>query len=703
MEENSQKNVLKLNESVNQEEEKMPLFLDNINDNNNKDEISQEEYDLRSKNSFFFLRSPLSKHILLEAKPDSKTEHRKDNKPRISSQTKFKHETKNNNLKPIQNKKEKNSYINLQPRKTWLNCQKIYNRCLKKYIPETITFENKYNKNISQEKIITKKNFKTNLEDFKINEKPVVNYKLKGRSTKTLRDIKFANYNFILIKNNLFTQNENNFVKCMNKIIDSNFINNGINNILEKINMDENLQSLREFNSGKNKEKKKSKQNLKISLSSKFESKRASLLKKDLSKIEMAKKMGIDFGFKYKINSFFDCGANIANDINFESNNDIELVDEKGNFSLKQLHLKLLNILNEENQNNFNFFCLKNLFKLEEFYIFGLISGKGKESTKCSRLLKKILVDKLTNENNYIFNEILETNKFDKKIDYILYILTFHEFEFLKKIFNTLEEELNKMGVDIEETGATLSLIIFIKDKVISVKIGDIYPFFVYNIIDDKLNNNVMIRNPHFEHNLWNIYEQYRLEENKCEIKKNKNNLGRKSYLINYNNDKEVENYLNIYNIKCTRMIGFKKLKKIGITNEPEINTFSMVLDQGKIEGFHSKRKNKILNPHISDIDFLELIKLKGINFSQVILKFVFIGNHKLFEIMKNSYYIKEINEAIKEDEIEFKNKDNIKYCFNLKKTIRKLLNNAVELNKKFFKNNNYKDLSISLVTLDKN
>ena len=703
MEENCQKNMLKLNESINQEDEKMPLFLDNDNINN-KEDLFQEEYDLRSKNSFFFLRSPLSKHIILEAKPDSKKKRKKKKKPRIYFHSQFKEETKNNKLKPIQKKKEKNSYINLQPRKTWLNCQKIYNRCLKKYIPETMTFENKFNKNISQEKIITKKNFKIDLEDFKGNEKPKVNYKLKGIRTKSLRDIKFSNYNFILLKNNLFTKSENNFVKCLNKTIDSNFINNGINNILEKINMDNHLQSLREFYLGKNKEKKNAKKKLAINLSFKFERKRPSLLKKDLSEIEMAKKMGIDLGFKYKINSFFDCGTNIENDIDSESNNDIEIVAEKGNYVIKQLNLKSLNLGNKkDNQSDFNFFCLKNIFRLEEFYIFGLISGKGKESIKCSRLLKKILIDKLTNENNYIFNEILESNKFDKKIDYILHILTFNEFEFLKKIFNSLEEELNKMGVDIDNTGAMLSLIIFIKEKVISVKIGDICPYFVYNIIDENLNNNLMIRNPHFEHNIENIYEQYRLEENKCEIKINKNNRGRKSYLILNNNDKELENYLNVYNIKCTRMIGFKKLKKIGIINEPEINTFSMVLEQGKIEGFQTKRKSQIQNPHVSDIDFLELIKLKGINFSQVALKFVIIGNHKLFKIMKNSYYIKEINEAIKKDEIEYKNKDNIKFCFNLKNIVRKLLNDAVELNKKFSNNNNFKDLSIYLVTLVEN
>ena len=38
---------------------------------------------------------------------------------------------------------------------------------------------------------------------------------------------------------------------------------------------------------------------------------------------------------------------------------------------------------------------------------------------------------------------------------------------------------MNNMGVKIENTEATLSLTIFIKDKVISAKIGDINPFLL--------------------------------------------------------------------------------------------------------------------------------------------------------------------------------------------------------------------------------
>ena len=70
---------------------------------------------------------------------------------------------------------------------------------------------------------------------------------------------------------------------------------------------------------------------------------------------------------------------------------------------------------------------------------------------------------------------------------------------------------------------------------------------------------------------------------------------------------------------------------------------------------------------------------------------------------MKNSYYIKEINDAIIKDEIDNKNVDNIKYFFNLNKTIRKLVNNSTELNNKFTCDKNIKDTSLALIALEEN
>ena len=147
-------------------------------------------------------------------------------------------------------------------------------------------------------------------------------------------------------------------------------------------------------------------------------------------------------------------------------------------------------------------------------------------------------------------------------------------------------------------------------------------------------------------------------------------------------------------------MLGYEKLKKIGIINEPEIRTFSMRIEKNKYEKLPSKRiTNK--NLHLSDNDFSMLIKMKGINFQETVLKFVLLGNKDLFEILGNSYYIKEINEALIKDRNDSKNQENIKYCFNMKKTLKMLINESIDLYKKYMSMDNFKDRAIGLVTLD--
>ena len=581
------------------------------------------------------------------------------------------------------------------------------------YNPDEFTKENRFQKNILKEELTGNNQLRLNLQDtidpLPINEKPIIRFTKKGGRTKSLHNINFAK-NKLLFKSismniNFRAPHRSNFVKCMNKSMSLNFVNRGINDILEKRNL-EDFEALKELDLGKEKIKKEErKKKLKINLAYRFERKRLSLVNMKLPKLEMAKRMGISLDFQYKIHPFFYIGGKDQKIFDYEDEddnnvNDLEIVTEKGNFVIKESITKKEETVNNlEDRSVFNFFCLKNLLRLDQFHIFGLISGKGNDSKKCSRLLKKILVDKFSEEKNYINNEILEKNRFKQKIDYILFIITNDKFKFLRDIFNSLEAELIKMGIDTENTGAALSVIIFIRDKIISIKLGDIHPYFIYNVFDEKSNNNLMVRNPHYDHNLSNILEQDRLEEYKCEINMSKNKLGKKNYKIEYKYDEEIQNILNNENIKCTRMIGYKKLNKIGIINNPDIQTFSMDVSKIEKERLGAKRIN--MNPHASDTLFHTLIKKKGIIFSDVILKFVLIGNDELFDIMKNSYYIKEINDAIIKDEIEYKNVENIKYFFNLNKTIRKLVDDSTELNKKFANDNNIKDRSLALVALE--
>ena len=701
MAENSKQNSLKKNKmSKKKENESYSIF------DNSKKEITKEEYNNRVKNSFLFMRSSLSRPYILEIKPDSK--NRKIKKKKAYFQLHLKSETNNNNkmksFPQIKSKPEQNSYMNLQPKKTWLNCKKVFNICLKGYNPDEYSKESMFQKlnreNQTIENIKYKLGIRTNIDTLSLIDKPIISFSKKQTRNKTFKIPKnkllFKSLNMHL---NYKQKNENNFIKCMKKSQSSNFINKGINNILETRNI-EDINALKEFRLGKKNKNREKIQEEKINLYSKLDRKKLSLINSQMIKLETAKKMRINLDFQYKINSFFYTVDKNAKHLQDEES-DLEIVEEGGIFLIRESILKKEKLESyKENQSDFNFFCLKNIFRLDQFHIFGLISGKGKESKKCSRLLKSILIKFFSEEKNYINNEILEKNQFKQKIDYILYLLITEDFKFIKNIFNQLEPELEKMGIDIETTGATLSLIIFIKDKIISIKLGDIHPYFIYNVFDEKLKNNSLIRNPHWAHNLNNIFEQDRVEENNCKINSTINKIGHMNYKIEYTYDEEIHNILENDNIKCTRMIGYKKLRKIGILNKLDIQTFSM--DMSKInddERFFVKKDNK--NSHASDYEYSKLIKKKGINPLNVILKFVLIGNDELFEVMKNSYYIKEIYEAMIKDENDGKNKNNFKYLFNIKKIIKKLVVDSAKMNKIFMNKNSLRDLSLALVIVE--
>ena len=695
MEESSYKKLLKEKRDKIKEEEKKPNLYNNYNGG-----LSQEEYLKRSKNCFFFMRSPIAKFMIFEEKPDSKKKKKKKKKIFYYNYHNQLNPKNNSNLlssKKNQKKENKITYTNLQPKNIWLKCKKVYNKCSKDYI----ALKSKFNDRIKKDDSL---GIKINDNDIiLINQKSKNilnnnNPRLLGRRKTLFNSTIQKNFflNNLSKSRNTFLKKENNFIKHMNKTINSNFVNKGVNRILSNLSI-EHIKDLKQLNS----EKDKNINNNKNRINASYKLQRGlSLLNIYLPKLPMAKKMGISLDFEYKIKSFFELGTKSQINSEKEEDNNIEMISEKGKLILRESENKEEKIENPyENQSDLNFFCLNKILRLDEFHIFGLISGKGKDSKKCSRLLKKIFKEKFSDENNY-FNDKTEKKNYNQIIDYILEILTKDNFQFIKKIFNSLNDELTKEGINIEETGASIALIIFIKDKVISLKIGDINAYFVYGISDVKKEEHIIVRNPHLEHSIDNILEQDRLEEYKCEIKVYKNEINKKNYKIEYKSDIEIQKLINRDNIKNTRMLGYEKLKKIGIINEPEIRTFSMRIEKNKYEKLPSKRiTNK--NLHLSDNDFSMLIKMKGINFQETVLKFVLLGNKDLFEILGNSYYIKEINEALIKDRNDSKNQENIKYCFNMKKTLKMLINESIDLYKKYMSMDNFKDRAIGLVTLD--
>jgi hypothetical protein len=324
-----------------------------------------------------------------------------------------------------------------------------------------------------------------------------------------------------------------------------------------------------------------------------------------------------------------------------------------------------------------------------------VINGKGKESKKFSRLLKDVLMEKFSEEKNY-FNAYKTKQKlksFKFKNDFIYNTLTLEGNIFIKNIFNSLINDLKKRGVDVEETGATLFIVILIKDKIISLKVGDMYSYFIYSISNENNINHLITKNPHLEHLISNIIEQDRFEENKCEFSLKKDESGKNYYEI-ICKDSEIQKYINENEIKFTRMVGFLKLKKIGIIGEPDIQIFSMNFNQ---------RNEKKLSKSVSKKDFSfsnNLMKYQNINYDEGKLKFIMIGNNELFEYLKANYYIKEIYESLLKDEMNNRNKDNIKYFFNLKNKVKQLVKDSADIHKKYMKVETFKERCMALITL---
>ncbi len=116
---------------------------------------------------------------------------------------------------------------------------------------------------------------------------------------------------------------------------------------------------------------------------------------------------------QYQINSFFEIATDKNNNIKDdedEEETDLQILSHEGNIIIRELLFSKKENLEsyKEKQSIFNFFCVKNIFDIDDYNIFGVINGKGKESKKFSRLLKGILIEKFSDEKNYFkSNKIL--------------------------------------------------------------------------------------------------------------------------------------------------------------------------------------------------------------------------------------------------------------------------------------------------------
>lgn len=667
---------------------------------NKDEEISEKEYNEIKKKCFFFMRRHLSQNDIFQNKDNKIT-------PKVRRKIKFKNKThyvrdetdeiqkKNKNKK----KEEKIVYDNLQPKSVWQSCKKIYNKYkleCQPIIRKSISLLKKRKNNV----------VKFTIDNYNINENKIKSYREDYPDPSTIplmrtKSLNIKNINKKILKNNASYKN-NNFVKCINKQKSNNFINKGINYIIkirdlfhisdlnkEIVEDDMNyIRGIKEMGAGM--------RNLPFLFSKKMNT---SIVNK--STIDEIMKSPF---YQYKLNYFFEIGNNKDNNEEDEEN-DLEIISKKGNALIRELlftkRASLAYI--KENQSEFNFFRLNRLFGIKDFYIVGLIHGKGKESQKFSRLLKEVLIEKFSDENNYLKASKVKYKPKNYRIrsDFIFYALTIEDYILIKQIFNSLIDELKIRGVDVEETGAALTVIILIKDKIISIKLSDISSFFIYYASDDKNLEHIIIKNPHSEQLIKNIIEQDRLEENGCEFSIIKNNRGQNDLELK-SNDEEIQKYIIKDRIKFTRILGYLKLKKIGIINEPDIQMFTMNNAQYQNEIICSRRVISHVDPYYNN-NLKKIINKRGFNITGGNLKYILIGSYGMFEFLKSRYYIKEIEEALLKDEEINKNKDNLKFCFNLKNVVKKLVKDSFEIHKKITKYESFKERCLTLITLSQN
>ena len=671
-------------------------------------ELTNKEYNERKEKCFFFLRRNYSQNEFqsknINFKPISNRKWKKKFKEITKVENDLCDEPYKTKFPKKVNKNEKIIYDNLQLKSVWLNCKRIYNKCkseykplIKKSIKNLKQIQNKTNKldnNFTRGNKYTFSNI--NASSYII---PPISRKFERTNNriKTLlipknTKIEFHKNSKSVKENEKKKDKENNFINCMERKINKNFVNKGINYIIKNRNLSK-ITDLPKFKSDEevfiigDMEKENEPSSTKVK-------KKMSVVFRSPISLDNIKNAGV---IQYQINSFFEIATDKNNNIKDdedEEETDLQILSHEGNIIIRELLFSKKENLEsyKEKQSIFNFFCLKNIFDIDDYNIFGVINGKGKESKKFSRLLKGILIEKFSDEKNYFkSNKILQKFKNSKiKNDLIYNTLTLDGNLFIKNIFNSLNDDLKNKGVDIKETGATLYIIILIKDKIISIKVGDMYSYFIYSISNENNLNYIITKKPHLEHLISNIIEQDRFED-KCEFNLKKNEIGKNYYEIMCK-DSECQKLLNEYDIQFTRMIGFIKLNKIGIIGEPDIQLFSMNIELAY--GMKYSKNNK-------DFYFQNnYMKSHNINFDEGKLKFIMIGNNELFEYLKSSYYIKEINEALLKDEQNDKKKENIKYWFNLKNKVKKLVNESSDIHKKYMKIETFKDRCMALVTL---
>ena len=284
--------------------------------------------------------------------------------------------------------------------------------------------------------------------------------------------------------------------------------------------------------------------------------------------------------------------------------------------------------IEESDSTPFTYFKIENLFNLDNYTIIGFLDGKGKKNYLFCKILKEEI-------KKYFLKEIVYLSAIDYKkkkqnfkmtSDIIFDGLTRNNFNLIKKVLNKIPSIIDEKGIEIDESGCLICLLFFIKEYIISVQIGNINSYFIFK----KEQNTVekfIIKKFNEEHNINNIYEIDRIEENKGNIQifRNENGIKNERFIINDDS--------NNYIIDYSRIFCFKKLNQFGIISQPDIKIIKYVFDENNKE----KEEENI------DIDLISNEKYGD-------LCYIVIGTEYFFDFFKIQYYVKEINNLIREN-----------------------------------------------------
>ena len=323
-----------------------------------------------------------------------------------------------------------------------------------------------------------------------------------------------------------------------------------------------------------------------------------------------------------------------------------EINEENDNNNI-QLKLDFALSIGKKEHNDytkFNYFFLQHLFGINNYYIYGILEGQGFQGTLLARLIKDKLIERFSSPKMYKSKGIYPT------LDEVYESLTENDYERIKTMLAKILLSLQENEFDYTLSGTLMNIIIIIKNKLISINIGNIESY----LVSKRNSNNIeqVVTVPiNKVHSTNDIIELDRIENENGVVHEANSTKGKG---FNYYNETYVEfaNERFSDSITYTRVFGFSEVNKIGIINEPEITVKDLSKDVQYIlmtshyffdcckMSFYSRiinsyfEKKKKVNPivivnHIMNISKTKSLAKHNESFKERCIALIIFNNHK--------------------------------------------------------------------------